>query len=511
MKRVLAVVVSLVLCAACSSRYAYMNKPLPDNNLGFHSHASFDIQDDRGNPDVLLMLALSGGGSRAAYFSAEVMLRLQQAFGDIDILKEVDVISSVSGGSLPAAYYAVSSDPEGFTANVSCPLECGAFGSSGSIFCDARKRQVGFRKKAGLDDRSALLAACPEERMKIERLFERSREGVRSNRVWDRETVEDLMTRNYIRKWTGNWFWPANVFRYWFTAYDRSDIMAQTLEDNMFDVKPDGTELTFADLNPERPYLVLNATNGTGMVNTLDRFGDVFTFTQEDFSAYLRSDIDRYSVARAVTASAAFPALFNYMTLADFYSDRENPTRFLHVFDGGNSDNLGLKSLQALIGKTAGRYTQYIVILVDAFVQPHGEDCDISDPRRGLSYFVDSNFMDSFDSLLNANRNALIDDVIESGNSRLTFWHLTFGKVGEEVSDIDPEKGKKRRNLKQALNRIPTHFKITGDDQQRIGRAVQALFEKDQACLNRIRDILLGKEPGEDTCDSHWAKPGGNK
>ena len=74
------------------------------------SRATFDIRDDRGEKDVLVLLALSGGGSRAAYFSGAVMLRLQQVFTDLDLLQEVDVISAVSGGSLPAAYYAVSRD-----------------------------------------------------------------------------------------------------------------------------------------------------------------------------------------------------------------------------------------------------------------------------------------------------------------------------------------------------------------------------------------------------------------
>jgi predicted acylesterase/phospholipase RssA len=46
-------------------------------------------------------LAISGGGSRAANFGAAVMLELQQR----GLLNQVDVISGVSGGTLPAVYY----------------------------------------------------------------------------------------------------------------------------------------------------------------------------------------------------------------------------------------------------------------------------------------------------------------------------------------------------------------------------------------------------------------------
>src|SRR5437763_5968466 len=46
-------------------------------------------------------LALSGGGFRAAIFHLGVIRRLEE----LGIMKDVDAISSVSGGSIIAAYY----------------------------------------------------------------------------------------------------------------------------------------------------------------------------------------------------------------------------------------------------------------------------------------------------------------------------------------------------------------------------------------------------------------------
>ena len=46
-------------------------------------------------------LALSGGGFRAAIFHLGVIRRLEE----LGIMKDVDVISSVSVGSIIAAYY----------------------------------------------------------------------------------------------------------------------------------------------------------------------------------------------------------------------------------------------------------------------------------------------------------------------------------------------------------------------------------------------------------------------
>ena len=46
-------------------------------------------------------LALSGGGLRASLFHIGVLGRL----AELDLLRQVDVISTVSGGSIIGAYY----------------------------------------------------------------------------------------------------------------------------------------------------------------------------------------------------------------------------------------------------------------------------------------------------------------------------------------------------------------------------------------------------------------------
>src|SRR5439155_16879826 len=55
---------------------------------------------------VYLGIAMSGGCSRAANFSAAVLLELE----DLGLLKYVTAISSVSGSSLTAAYYGLFRD-----------------------------------------------------------------------------------------------------------------------------------------------------------------------------------------------------------------------------------------------------------------------------------------------------------------------------------------------------------------------------------------------------------------
>lgn len=471
-----------LLLFGCTS-FAYTNKRITPNEI-YSGRASFEIKEDRGNKNVLTLLALSGGGSRAAYFSGSVMLRLQDVFKDINLLKEIDLISSVSGGSLPAAYYCISMDPQGFT---SVPLK-GSFNYSQlsaslktKVTYSENNRLLGFKGPMEPRDAEELSEALSDRKddESIAKLQRSSQQKVRSHRPWDERTVKRLMARNYLYKWIGNWFWPTSVLKYWFTSYDRSDIMAQTFSDNLYDRRTFGYDLRFRDLNPERPYLIINATDATeerfDCNNSKRHFGEVFTFTDEDFKSQLHSNINRYKISRAVMASAAFPAVFNYMTLRD-YCNR----RFVHVFDGGNSDNLGLKSLKKVIELNRDKYKKVIVILVDSHVEAKGIDNKKYDPRSLFSYVMDMNMMDSFDSLLESNRTNLLKEF--SNDDTIEFWHIHFNDVKDE-------------DLKKKLNKIPTNFKISKSKEKdhvtMIDRAVNDLISKKNPKLDLIRRILL--------------------
>ncbi|MCK5003418.1 MAG: patatin-like phospholipase family protein [Gammaproteobacteria bacterium] len=425
-----------VIHTGCST-FAATNEPLSNNPSSFKK-AQFKIEQDRGNKQKsLVILALSGGGSRAAVLSSSVMLELEKVFSDdgLNILEEVDVISSVSGGSLPAAYYAISQD-------------------SGTEVCET----------------------CP-------------------GRYWDTETVNDLMRKDYVSKWFRNWFWPDNIVKYWFTAYDRSDIMAQTFADNLYDTRYLGFDLTFADINPKRPNLIINSTNGTTYSTSTsidNKFGKILTFTSDDFIDYAGSDIYQYEISRAVMASASFPAVFNFMTLYDHRSGHND--QYIHVFDGGNADNLGLLSAERVIKENTG-YERIIVILVDAFTESQGVSSEKPDARSLFSFFVDLNFIDSSNSLLENNRKNLLDNfkakLDSRDKSKTLFYHV-------RIQDTAPD-------LRNQLNAIATDFKIEEDDANKIDQAMKALIVKRNPCLQDIRHILLdGKTSLRDDVYCTW-------
>ena len=529
---------ALALASGCSTLNSYTNEPQAAGNQPA-GRASLAVTADRGNPRVLVALALSGGGSRAAYFSAAVMLKLQTLFPERDLLREVDALSSVSGGSMAAAYYAVSKDARIVDASLAAAV---APTPPGDPVAPAKLRRDGDGAlicAAALDgaEEARLRARVPDP-YAVRRVLDLCRQaGVASNRAWDEATVKDLMTRNYVSRWIGNWFWPTNVLAYWFTAFDRSDLMAQTFADNLYDVAVSGRDLTFADLNSERPYLLINSTNATGgyyapAPSDGFPFGSVFTFTAEDFGGRIASDLASYSVARAVMASASFPVVFSNMTLRDYRPQPDNAVRYVHVFDGGNADNLGLATVKRVLAQAAveGRaFDRVVVISIDAFTRPSGTPSDRADSRGGwFDYLLDTNLNSAIDSLLQANRASnldqfrsreftwkecdpelptypgrLCDSIAKLGNemdrrldlkNRLVFYHIGFDDVGDQqFEEVDKDGRRVRLSLRDRLDRVPTSLSLSKPDQSALDAAVDLIVNERNPCLRTVRDIVMDK------------------
>jgi NTE family protein len=195
---------------------------------------------------------------------------------------------------------------------------------------------------------------------------------------------------------------PINLLRLPLAMLDRIDVVAFYYNKDLFNRR------TYADLaQPKtRPYIVINATNMA--------LGERFEFTQDDFDV-LGSDLSTVPVGHAVAASSAFPMLLSPMRLryypsppgSDLYtrlSDpdgaRENPRhyawassllpradagsererrldeenhKYIHLLDGGITDNLGVTFLiqelrfgyiRELI--ETGKVKKLVVVVVDA-------------------------------------------------------------------------------------------------------------------------------------------------
>lgn len=436
--------------------------------------ASRKIVDVRGNRKTTVFLALSGGGSRAAYFDTCCMFNLGA------MLKEVDVISCVSGGSWAGAYYCITEDPA----------------------------EIAKRQEEASATRSML------QFLQLDRM---------PYHEWEEQSVKRLLSQSFDWDFMVKWLHPGDTMRSWFTGWDRSDTMSEVFAEELFFIQP----LPFrtiqtvvptllrhgyvmGELNPKRPYLVINATTAvSGPI-----FGKPFTFTREDFAS-IGSDIRSYPLSRAVMASSAFPAAMNYMTLRDYRGEAAIPhadrkRQYLHVFDGGVCDNLGLgsvgkaiKDMEKDLQKQGQTDHKYVIILVDAAVDSSGASPEDPDPRKKLMGMpADANFFSAFDILLetNSQRSIRMVKLILKSTSlgqRVRFLHLKFDDIPAGAVRLDSEgqaiqprndakDGDKTQDLREAVNNVPTAFRLSDYNANVIEAATDELFRLKRAEIDAL-------------------------
>ncbi|MBM4213045.1 MAG: hypothetical protein FJ179_04940 [Gammaproteobacteria bacterium] len=110
------------LLSGCAAPRAYLGEPITATREP-QGYRMATVLRARGDDDLLFLLSLSGGGMRASTMAYGVLEQLAADPVNRDghrsrLLDEVDVISAVSGGAVPAAYYVLFGDPlfEDFTA-----------------------------------------------------------------------------------------------------------------------------------------------------------------------------------------------------------------------------------------------------------------------------------------------------------------------------------------------------------------------------------------------------------
>lgn len=275
----------------------------PKTAAGTNGYYYRTHQRENKSDDILLLLAFSGGGTRASAFSYGVLEALRDTTFEVAgkqrrLLDEVNAISSVSGGSVTAAAY-----------------------------------------------------------------------GLYGDRVFD-VFEPAFLKRNVQRALLGHVLNPLHWPALWSSTYGRSDLAAEYYDKILFN------NACFRDLATNNtPFLIINGTD----VVTGTRIG----FTQ-DFFDLLASDLGAFPISRAVAASSAVPGVLSPITLNNYSGGHpmtppawlakpygpeagmagrqigalklfSNSTNYpyLHLVDGGVSDNLGLRVYLELLSYLA--------------------------------------------------------------------------------------------------------------------------------------------------------------
>jgi predicted acylesterase/phospholipase RssA len=364
-------------------------------------------------------LALSGGGSRSAVFSSACMFELQR----IGLLQKVDYISSVSGGSLPAAFYCLN------------------------------------------------------------------HEG------WNPQDVQRGMSHSFASDIGWQMILPWNIIALMFSDYDRSDLLANTLNQNLF--TRGGKTQTFADLLPDRPRLLINATD----LQT----GRRFVFCNQTFDE-LNTDLSKYPIGYAVAASSSVPVVLHQVTLRDFSTEYK---QYRHLVDGGVVDNLGLATLietyraQIDAARDQGLPDPYpngaVFIVCDARVQYDPKVSSEGDPgffdslkaAAGLSTAAmigrasdatlndvvlrnapdDAKAKDIRDAIDQLKRDGFIDFTTARGH-RIRVADFSLGR-------IDSLRQLPTSNFRESVNSINTYFNITPQEAYDLYLAAKLLAQGD--------------------------------
>jgi len=431
---------TLFFVSACASYGKIENQPVSESSATQEYSLSTFAGSDK-NSDLALMLTFSGGGTRAATMAYAVMQELRDTVIEINgeptrLLDEVDTISSVSGGSFTSAYYGLHGD--------------GMF-----------------------------------------------------------ETFEDVFLRFDIDK---HLIYGISNPILWFNDKGRTDMAVDYYQKQVFH------DATFADMmNPDLPLIVINASDLA--------YGIRFSFVQEYFNL-LCSDLTSFPVARAVAASSAVPVVFSPVVLQNHaschrdntawledakaravndaelrmlsygletYADKDQ-RKFVHLVDGGITDNTGLRAafdiIEILGGakrylESAGKATpsQFVIIAVNASTDPV---FDMDETNRVPSIPT------SINAVSGVQLHRYNTATVELLHNSMETWSEDVSSPGKAVKPYFIEvsfEDIKARELQLFLNKIPTSFSLSDEQVDTLIKSGRELLRNNPVFQQLLLDL----------------------
>jgi len=398
--------------------------------------------------ELLVFLALSGGGIRAAALGYGVLEELRRTEVVLNgarrrLIDELDVISAVSGGTFPAAYYA----------------------------------------------------------LRGEKTFEEFEAKV-LGRKFESELVRRVLT-------------PTNWFRLPSGTFGKSDLFEEIYDQTVFD------RATFADLKKAGgPFVIINGTDVTS--------GARFSFTQDQFDA-ICADLMHVPLGRAVATSTALPPLLTPISFENrggtcgrktpawqaaaeartgesdtpgrallraralqSYANASRP--FVHVFDGGLSENLGLAELIRAFevlkidrGETVlpalHRARKIVVIAVNALRFPE-VDWDRSDAPPNTRTLTEQMWSIPVDRITL--------DGVEQVRDQLAAWQAASPERRAYLAQVTFENLKDPAE-RRYFNAVQTRLQLPKEQVDKVREAGARLLRESPAFQRLLADLKSGQ------------------
>jgi predicted acylesterase/phospholipase RssA len=302
---------------------------------------------------------------------------------------------------------------------------------------------------------------------------------------WNPQNVQEKLSGQFESTVIDKILLPWNFLGLLLGTVNRSDMLADEFQNALF--TRNGRALTFADLRPDRPRLLINSTDMQS--------GRYFLFDNSDFDQ-LNSNLNRYPLAYAVMASSAIPAILEPVTLRDWSTSFP---QYQHLVDGAVVDNLGVQTLvNSYTAESELANDPYpkgaILVVIDSGTTNNSK---LSSKARlgGIENLLEGLSLSSA-VLLNRTGNATLSDVLvqgalgsytitqlrgfiddlrrdhyveikDRGGRLVRVVHLSLSQVGE-LSGL---------NFGNSVNAISTKFDIKPADAYALYQAAEILFK----------------------------------
>lgn len=419
-----------------------------DLNSGYRFETS---QKARTDDDTFIVLMFSGGGTRAAALGYGVLEQLNQHKVNINgqnksLLQNVDLVIGVSGGSVLAAYFSLQGEDT------------------------------------------------------IPTFYRR------------------FLRQNFQSQVIKQAFSATNLPRLASPEYGRGDLLQEQFETYLFG------KTTFEDLEKRRkgPFAMISATD-MGL-------GERFNFTQEYFDP-MCLNLGDLRVARAVAASSAVPMIFapitlnnhggncNYkipermeIALSHNHDSQQNKTRqevshtfiqyndsktrpYIHLLDGGLTDNLGMRSLLDMTDVYSGtmlmrplkskNIRRIVVINVNAQNQESStldQTARVPGLRAVVNAIVDIPIGKYSQETLRRFR-AFTDEWNQAQYRSASGHPISMSFVSLNLRDLPPSE------LRNKVLNIPTSFYLPPDDVDNLRTAAAELMKHSKEYQQVLKDL----------------------
>jgi NTE family protein len=397
-----------------------------------------------------LGLGLSGGGFRASFFHLGVLARM----AEMGILRHVEVISTVSGGSIVGAAYYLA---------VKTLLES----KTNAEITDDDYRDV--VKKMEYHFRSAV-----QQNLRM-RTFANPIKNIR------------MMMPNYSRSDSIGELYDSLIYRELIGAENSNEPIKMSdliiTPEGRKDFHPANQSIDKKPLKAKVPILLLNATSlnsGHNWVFTARSMGEIpprnKNFSDVDKKDRYRrvnyAEIDKDVKARnfplgsAVAASAAVPGLFPPMAVSDLYQDHR-----VQLVDGGVYDN------QGIAGLLDPDHPCSDFVISDASGQSEADD----NPDSGVPAVLSA----TTSVLTSRVREEMVNDLISTRDDKtrhVAYFHLTRGLLANQLS------ARGQQPADQINERMRSGITPSADDYG-VPATMQAAISKIRTDLDSFSDV----------------------